>query len=230
MNMRKVIPYTASQFRKDKIWMRRTRPSKRQYQVMLAIDDSESMADNHAGRLALEALATLCKGMTQVEVGELSIVMFGQDLELLHAFYLPFTDDAGSRIIGRFGFQQKKTNMVQTLDTILQLHETAKKSTAGGSSSVEYTQIVFLISDGRFDSDGRVRIRKLIETALERQLRCSRKSEQSSADIFVLDSQSVTFEKGKQFDSTTSTNPTEIVEIARFSSESTFGQAGCLQQ
>uniref|UniRef100_M4C6S9 Uncharacterized protein n=1 Tax=Hyaloperonospora arabidopsidis (strain Emoy2) TaxID=559515 RepID=M4C6S9_HYAAE len=34
INMRKVIPYIASQFRKDKIWMRRTRPSKRQYQVM----------------------------------------------------------------------------------------------------------------------------------------------------------------------------------------------------
>ncbi|KAF1780308.1 P-loop containing nucleoside triphosphate hydrolase [Phytophthora cactorum] len=169
INMRKVIPYIASQFRKDKIWLRRTRPSKRQYQVMLAIDDSESMADNHAGRLALEALATLCKGMTQLEVGELSVVKFGQDLELLHAFDTPFTDDAGSRLIGRFGFQQKKTNMVQTLDTILQLLETAKQSSAASSSTVEFTQIVFLISDGRFDSDGRVRIRKLIETALERQ-------------------------------------------------------------
>ncbi|KAI9911746.1 hypothetical protein PsorP6_009691 [Peronosclerospora sorghi] len=205
INMRKVIPYIASQFRKDKIWMRRTRPSKRQYQVMLAIDDSESMADNNAGRLALEALATLCKGMTQLEVGELSIVKFGQDLELLHAFDMPFTDDAGSRIIGRFGFQQKKTNMVQTLDTILQLLETAKKSTAGGSSSVEYTQIVFLISDGRFDSDGRVRIRKLIETALERQQlivllvvdQGAAESQSNLQQTSILDTQSVTFEKGK---------------------------------
>ncbi|KAL4085986.1 hypothetical protein PRIC1_014609 [Phytophthora ramorum] len=206
INMRKVIPYIASQFRKDKIWLRRTRPSKRQYQVMLAIDDSESMADNHAGRLALEALATLCKGMTQLEVGELSVVKFGQDLELLHAFDTPFTDDAGSRLIGRFGFQQKKTNMVQTLDTILQLLETAKLSSAAASSTVEFTQIVFLISDGRFDSDGRVRIRKQIETALERQqlivllIVDQGAAETEGADnpqTSILDTQSVTFEKGK---------------------------------
>lgn len=46
--MRKVIPYIASQFRKDKIWLRRTKPSKRQYQICLAIDDSSSMIDNHS--------------------------------------------------------------------------------------------------------------------------------------------------------------------------------------
>lgn len=33
LNMRKVIAYIASQFRKDKIWLRRTEPSKRDYQV-----------------------------------------------------------------------------------------------------------------------------------------------------------------------------------------------------
>lgn len=43
-----VIPYIASQFRKDKIWLRRTKPAKREYQIVLAIDDSSSMADNHS--------------------------------------------------------------------------------------------------------------------------------------------------------------------------------------
>lgn len=33
LNMKKVIAYIASHFRKDKIWMRRTRPDKRRYQV-----------------------------------------------------------------------------------------------------------------------------------------------------------------------------------------------------
>ena len=46
--MRKVIPYIASGFRKDKIWLRRTKPSKRQYQILLAVDDSSSMADNRS--------------------------------------------------------------------------------------------------------------------------------------------------------------------------------------
>lgn len=56
LNMRKVIPYIASQFRKDKIWLRRTKPSKRQYQICLAIDDSSSMIDNHSKQVKDKAL------------------------------------------------------------------------------------------------------------------------------------------------------------------------------
>lgn len=33
INMRRVIPYIASGFRKDKIWLRRTKPAKRDYKV-----------------------------------------------------------------------------------------------------------------------------------------------------------------------------------------------------
>lgn len=54
LNMRKVIPYIASQFRKDKIWLRRTKPSKRQYQICLAIDDSSSMIDNHSKQVKIK--------------------------------------------------------------------------------------------------------------------------------------------------------------------------------
>ena len=71
--MRKVIPYIASQFRKDKIWLRRTKPSKRTYQVMVAVDDSSSMADNHSKQLAFESLAVVANALTLLEVGELGI-------------------------------------------------------------------------------------------------------------------------------------------------------------
>lgn len=40
INMRKIVPYVASEFRKDKIWLRRTMPSKREYRIIIAIDDS----------------------------------------------------------------------------------------------------------------------------------------------------------------------------------------------
>jgi hypothetical protein len=33
LNMKKIIPYIASQFKKDKIWLRRSKPAKREYQV-----------------------------------------------------------------------------------------------------------------------------------------------------------------------------------------------------
>lgn len=68
ISMRKVIPYIASGFRKDKIWLRRTKPSKREYQVLLCIDDSESMRHTGAGKLACEALAVLCQALSRVEV------------------------------------------------------------------------------------------------------------------------------------------------------------------
>ena len=51
INMKKVIPYIASQFKKDKIWLCRTHPHKCHYQVLLAIDNSESMKQNHAGEM-----------------------------------------------------------------------------------------------------------------------------------------------------------------------------------
>ncbi|CAG2066053.1 unnamed protein product, partial [Timema podura] len=48
INMRKIIPYIASEFRKDKIWLRRTKLTKRDYQIILAVDDSLSMSDVQA--------------------------------------------------------------------------------------------------------------------------------------------------------------------------------------
>ncbi|KAJ0288619.1 hypothetical protein COL922a_014298, partial [Colletotrichum nupharicola] len=40
LNIKRIIPYIASQYKRDKIWMRRSVPSKRNYQIMLAVDDS----------------------------------------------------------------------------------------------------------------------------------------------------------------------------------------------
>lgn len=70
IDMKKVIPYIASDFRKDRIWMRRTKPSKRTYQVMVAVDSSRSMQQNHAGQLALEALVLISRALARLEVGD----------------------------------------------------------------------------------------------------------------------------------------------------------------
>merc|ERR1719469_681773 len=71
INMKRVIGYIASGYRKDKIWLRRTKPAKRNYRVLLAVDDSESMQKSGAGEMALHAMATVAVGMNQLEVGEL---------------------------------------------------------------------------------------------------------------------------------------------------------------
>lgn len=61
INMRRVIPYIASQFKKDKIWLRRTKPSKRQYQIIMAVDNSSSMIDS----MANDVSKLLCKYYSQ---------------------------------------------------------------------------------------------------------------------------------------------------------------------
>lgn len=97
INMRKIIPYIASQFRKDKIWLRRTKPSKRDYQIVLALDDSKSMANNHAQEMAFESLSLICKAMTYLEVGQLGVVSFGEQVQVLHPLGETFTEQSGSR-------------------------------------------------------------------------------------------------------------------------------------
>nr|XP_054753036.1 midasin-like isoform X1 [Lytechinus pictus] len=115
LNMRKVIPYIASGFRKDKIWLRRTKPSKRQYQIMLAVDDSSSMADNRSKRLAFESLAVISNALTWLEAGQLAVCSFGESVKLLHPFHEQFSDQSGSSILRQFTFAQKKTKIAQLL-------------------------------------------------------------------------------------------------------------------
>ena len=111
LNMKKIIPYIASEFTKDKIWLRRTRPSKREYQVLLAMDDSKSMSDVHTIHLAFQSLVIISKALSTLEVGSISIAKFGKNVDILHEFDSgPFTDEEGSKVIDNFTFSQNETN------------------------------------------------------------------------------------------------------------------------
>lgn len=59
LNMKKVISFIASNYRNDKIWLRRTLPTKRDYKILVAIDDSLSMSENNLGFFSLEASVAL---------------------------------------------------------------------------------------------------------------------------------------------------------------------------
>lgn len=95
-----VIPYIASHYRKDKIWLRRTKPNKRDYQVVIVVDDSRSMSENCCGDFAIEALVTVCRALSQLEVGKLAVTSFGKEgnIRLLHDFDQPLTGEAGMKV------------------------------------------------------------------------------------------------------------------------------------
>ncbi|KAJ3237861.1 hypothetical protein HDU81_008770 [Chytriomyces hyalinus] len=154
LNMRKVIAYIASQFKKDKIWLRRTRPSKRTYQIMISIDDSRSMAESKSIELAFESLSLISKALTQLEVGEISVVSFGEEVRLLHPFEKPFSDEAGAEVIHDFTFSQDGTQVRKMMEATTEIFKTARQSSQG---SAELWQLQIVISDGILEDHAAVR-------------------------------------------------------------------------
>ncbi|XP_052182550.1 midasin isoform X2 [Diospyros lotus] len=156
INMKKVIPYIASHYRKDKIWLRRTRPNKRDYQVVIVVDDSRSMSESHCGDVAIEALVTVCRAMSQLEVGNLAVASFGKkgNIRLLHEFDRPFTAEAGVKMISSFTFKQENTiadePMVDLLKYVNNMLDAAVANARLPSGQNPLQQLVLIIADGRF--------------------------------------------------------------------------------
>lgn len=160
INMRKVIPYIASQFRKDKIWLRRTKPSKREYQIVLAIDDSSSMADNRSKELAFESVSLISKALTLLESGQLSVLSFGETTEILHKLTDPFSESSGSALLQKFKFSQRKTCMANLVNFAMEM-----LNTSHASSNVLNAKLLIIVSDGRLSTDNEVLLRQAVRRA-----------------------------------------------------------------
>ncbi|WOL06186.1 midasin isoform X3 [Canna indica] len=155
INMKKVIPYIASHFRKDKIWLRRTKPNKRNYQVVVAIDDSRSMSESQCGSAAIEALVTVCRAMSQLEIGQFAVASFGKkgNVKLLHDFDQPFTGEAGVKIISSLSFKQDNAIADEPLVDLLKylngMLDSAVSKARTPSGQNPLNQFILIIADGR---------------------------------------------------------------------------------
>lgn len=173
LNMRKVIPYIASQFRKDKIWLRRTKPSKREYQICLAVDDSSSMVDNHSKQMAFESLSVIVNALTLLEAGQVAVCSFGEDVQLLHPFQQQFNEESGARILRLCQFQQKKTRIAQFLETSTKMFLASRQQMPGSTNS-DTAQLLLVVSDGRgLFLEGKERVTAAVRAA-------------RSANVFVI--------------------------------------------
>ncbi|GKY98789.1 hypothetical protein MPSEU_000835100 [Mayamaea pseudoterrestris] len=191
INMKRVIGYIASGYRKDKIWLRRTKPAKRNYRVLIAVDDSESMRKTGAGEMALKALATLTTGMSQLEIGEIGVASFGNEMNLIHSFDQPFTSESGPNIVGNFRFEQQRTRTALCV-------ESAMMALESHGSQVAPMQLVFMISDGRIERDSRTALRRLNRELTERNiLMVMMIVEGENKKDSILNMKEVTFDKGK---------------------------------
>ena len=77
-------------------------------QVVVAVDDSRSMAENGCGSFALEAVTLICRAMARLEVGEMGVVSYGgsNSMTPLHPLEKPFTDADGAGIMAQMKFAQ----------------------------------------------------------------------------------------------------------------------------
>jgi midasin len=152
LNIKRIIPYIASSYKRDKIWMRRSIPSKRNYQIMIALDDSQSMADDQENpestkvELAYQTLALVSKALSVLEVGDLCIVGFGEDVQVAHPFGQPFSNDSGAHVFRTFGFNQEKTDVKRLVHRATEMFKEARSGAHG--SAADLWQLLLLISDG----------------------------------------------------------------------------------
>jgi len=197
INMRRVIPYIASQFRKDKIWLRRTKPSKREYQVVLALDNSRSMKSS--GRLALSALVMLCNALSKLEVGQVGVLSFGENVEILNRLDQPFTDSCGAGMVSAFSFSQEKTAIEEGLIRVVEEFQRGRESPRNrGTHGIDFRQLAFFISDGRFDSAVRDRVRRLVREAVAERILVVLVIVETSGSESIIDTKQVKFDnKGK---------------------------------
>ncbi|XP_040935632.1 midasin isoform X2 [Gossypium hirsutum] len=155
IKMKKVIPYIASHYQKDKIWLRRTKPNKRDYQVIIAVDDSHSMAESGCSEVAVKALVTVCRAMSQLEVGNLAVASFGKkgNIRLLHDFDQPFTGESGVKMISSLTFKQENTITDEPVVDLLRFSnkklDAAVTNARLPSGQNPLQQLVLIIGDGR---------------------------------------------------------------------------------
>jgi midasin len=166
LNIKRIIPYIASQYKRDKIWMRRSVPSKRNYQIMLAVDDSKSMGESGSGQLAFETLALVSKSLSMLEVGEICIVGFGENVRVAHEFDKPFSSEAGVHVFQHFGFQQTKTNVRKLVAESIDLFREARNKTF--SAGADLWQLRLIISDGVCEDHDT--IRRLVRQAQQERI------------------------------------------------------------
>ena len=166
LNIKRIIPYIASQYKRDKIWMRRSVPSKRNYQILLAVDDSKSMGESGSGQLAFETLALISKSLSMLEVGQICVVGFGSDVRVAHEFDQTFSSEAGVQVFQQFTFQQIKTNVRKLIADSIELFRDARSKSF--NSGTDLWQVELIISDGVCEDHET--IRRLVRQAQEERI------------------------------------------------------------
>lgn len=159
INLKKIIPYIASQFRKDKIWLRRTKPAQRDYRITVAVDDSKSMDNNKSRVLTLEAISLLSQALTLLESGRLSILSYGEKPKIILDYAEQFD---GPRLCSALKFDQNQSRIAE----LLQFARVAGAEEGGGGDNGLFENLLLILGDGQnVYSEGEKVVRDAVKLA-----------------------------------------------------------------
>ncbi|KAF5026068.1 hypothetical protein F66182_1860 [Fusarium sp. NRRL 66182] len=167
LNIKRIIPYIASSYKRDKIWMRRSMPTKRTYQIMLCVDDSKSMGESSSGTLAMESLVMVSRSLTMLEAGQVGVMGFGSDVFTAHGLTEPFASDAGAKVLQKFNFSQDRTDIALLIQRTIETFRLARQQ---GSGNSDLWQLALILSDGLTPSSAHEGIRRMLREAMEERI------------------------------------------------------------
>jgi midasin len=157
--MRKIIPYIASQFRKDKIWLRRTKPAQRDYKITIAIDDSKSMDHNQSKYLTLESISLVSQALTLLESGKLNVISFGEKPQIILNYHEQFN---GLKLVNTLNFDQNQSRIAELLNFV----RVSNLDDGGSSGNGLFENLMLIISDGRnIFSEGEEKVKNAVKLA-----------------------------------------------------------------
>jgi len=105
----------------------------------------------------------VARALSSLEVGQISLVSFGEFTQVVHPFDKPFTSDSGVEAFSRFTFAQQKTDVRRLVETSLELFSAARSQ-----ASADLWQLEIVISDGVCEEHDI--LRRLVRKAQEQRV------------------------------------------------------------
>lgn len=149
LNIRRLVSYIASNYRKDKIWLRRIEPSDRDYRILLAVDDSSSMMEKNVGREALYSLSILAGALTKASVGDLTIASIRNGMKIVEGPTKTWSERTTDKVFKEFNFQyQAECSADLSMPCFIEQSQNFLLK-----SNDEKRSICIILSDGRLNKE-----------------------------------------------------------------------------
>lgn len=150
LNLKKIIPFIASNYRKDKIWLRRTEPSQRNYLVMLALDDTKSMRHGGVGTEALKGLLAISLALYHIDV-KTCITGIRDNMKVCKTFQ-ELLEPIG--ILSHFSFlHESQVSHDLSIASFMQESLEEFRKSEEVETGMESRKICLIIGDGKMNKD-----------------------------------------------------------------------------